>query len=98
MVPVPVLTPSLSSHWIRLVTRADYDVARQLVDGLCSDLPAGPGDLWSRCPDLPRTPLDVAIRGALDAEPPLPPWPRRWERAARRLSRRPVIPGAARPH
>ena len=32
MLPVPVLTPSLSSHWIRFVTRADYTIARKLVD------------------------------------------------------------------
>ena len=70
MIPVPVLTPSLSSHWIRLVTRADYAVARQLVDGLTCDLVAEGPTFWTRCPDLPRTSFDDAIRAALEAEPP----------------------------
>jgi len=69
MIPVPVLTPSLSSHWIRLVTRADYTVARQLVDGLTCDLVGTGSSFWDRCPDLPRTSLDEAIRSALAAEP-----------------------------
>jgi uncharacterized protein YbjT (DUF2867 family) len=69
MIPVPVLTPSLSSHWIRLVTRADYTVARQLVDGLTCDLVATGVSFWDRCPELPRTSLDEAIRAALAAEP-----------------------------
>lgn len=69
MIPVPVLTPSLSSHWIRLVTRADYTVARQLVNGLTCDLVATGVSFWDRCPDLPRTPLDDAIRAALHGEP-----------------------------
>jgi uncharacterized protein YbjT (DUF2867 family) len=88
MVPVPVLTPSLSSHWIRWVTRADYGIARQLVDGLTCDLVAADPDFWSLCPDLPRTPLDDAIRAALAEEPfaRLPAWQRRWERLARALS------------
>ena len=38
MVPVPWLSPSLSSHWLRFVTRADITLARQLVDGLTNDL------------------------------------------------------------
>jgi uncharacterized protein YbjT (DUF2867 family) len=65
MIPVPVLTPSLSSHWLRLVTRADYGIARQLVDGLTSDLVSeGPG-YWARMGGARPEPFDVAARRAL---------------------------------
>ncbi|MCO4761320.1 MAG: NAD(P)H-binding protein [Myxococcales bacterium] len=37
-VPVPLLTPRLSSHWLRIVSGADIAVARELVDGLRHDL------------------------------------------------------------
>ena len=32
LLEVPLVTPRLSSHWIRLVTRADYKLARELVE------------------------------------------------------------------
>lgn len=33
-VPVPVLTPTLSSYWVGLVSDVDWRVARPLIDGL----------------------------------------------------------------
>jgi uncharacterized protein YbjT (DUF2867 family) len=36
-VPVPLLTPWLSSHWIGLVTSVDAGVARPLIEGLSTD-------------------------------------------------------------
>jgi len=88
MIPVPVLTPALSSHWIRLVTRADYGVARQLVDGLTSDLVAEGPTFWDRCPSLPRTPFDDAVAAALQAESDgdMSAWGRGFERLARAVS------------
>ena len=38
IVPVPVLTPRLSSHWIKLVTPLPYGLARPLVDSLINDV------------------------------------------------------------
>jgi uncharacterized protein YbjT (DUF2867 family) len=38
IVPVPVLTPRLSSHWLRLVTDVDLPTARSLVDSLTNDV------------------------------------------------------------
>lgn len=70
MIPVPVLTPSLSSHWIRLVTRADYRIARYLVDGLTTDLIATGPSLWDAIEREPL-PLDEIITSALAAEPDL---------------------------
>jgi uncharacterized protein YbjT (DUF2867 family) len=50
IVKVPVLTPSLSSHWVSLVTPVDTGLVRPLVDGLKSEMvveqqpPAGLND------------------------------------------------------
>jgi hypothetical protein len=68
MVGVPVLTPRLSSYWIALVTRVGLPLAQELVEGVRHDLdPSGPR-VWD---ELPRdlTPLDLAMRRALDDEP-----------------------------
>ena len=68
MVDVPVLTPTLSSYWIRLVTRANGQLARELVQGLTSDLVTADEGLWQRFPQYRRTPLDQAIRQAFEDE------------------------------
>lgn len=87
MIPVPVLTPSLSAHWLRLVTRADYGIARQLVDGLTSDLPGTGPSYWARMGGRGPTPLDEVIRKAL-ADDHVVGTGRRWERAAKWMGNR----------
>jgi hypothetical protein len=68
LVRIPLVTPRLSSHWIRLVTRADHVLARELVEGLTSDLVATRPGFW-RAAGLPvPRPLEEAARLALDAE------------------------------
>jgi uncharacterized protein YbjT (DUF2867 family) len=68
MVRLPVLTPTLSSYWIALVTRTDIGIARELVQGLQSDLmPRGPS-IWDRLPRYARVPLDRAIHDAFEDE------------------------------
>ncbi len=70
IVPVPVLSPRLSSYWIRFVTSVEPALARPLVDGLSEELlvrtppPAGIND----------DPLgfDAAVRAALGTPAPLP--------------------------
>lgn len=87
MVPVPVLTPRLSSWWLRFVTRADYDVARQLVDGLTSDLIAADEGFWRHMGGRSPTPFDEVVRRAIRGEgPPAELSGRLWERAVRRLT------------
>ncbi|MEQ1500717.1 MAG: NAD(P)H-binding protein [Myxococcota bacterium] len=87
MVPVPVLTPRLSSWWLRFVTRADYGVARQLVDGMTSDLVAAGDGFWAELPDHVRVPFDEAVCRALAAEGPVHNRSARlWERAVRTLA------------
>jgi hypothetical protein len=38
VIPVPVLTPRLSSYWLRLVTSVPTNLARALIDGLSQDV------------------------------------------------------------
>jgi uncharacterized protein YbjT (DUF2867 family) len=40
IIPVPVLTPRLSSYWLRLVTSVPTNLARALIDGLSQDVVA----------------------------------------------------------
>jgi len=68
LLKIPLITPRLSSHWIRLVTRADYAVARELVEGLTSDLLATRPGYWEAAGlPLPMG-LEEAARRALAAE------------------------------
>ena len=63
---VPVLSPSLSSHWIGLITPVDAGVARPLVEGLSTETvvkdPSGM-ELF----DVERTPLRAAMHEAVPA-------------------------------
>src|SRR5262249_4645314 len=47
IVAVPFLTPRLSAQWVRLVTRARWSVARELVAGLTHDLVTRDDRYWS---------------------------------------------------
>lgn len=79
MIPVPLLTPRLSSWWLGGVTRANTQIARQLVDGLTHDLVAPDDGYWSRTAHV-RLSFDEAVTRALAEE--LPPERRRervWE-------------------
>ena len=65
---VPFVSPSLSSHWIRLVTRADYRLAAELVEGLTSDLLARRAGFWAAAGLPGPIVLEEAARRALAAE------------------------------
>jgi uncharacterized protein YbjT (DUF2867 family) len=65
---VPVLSPTLSSQWIRLVTRADWSVARELVQGLTHDLLAHDDAYWQMIGHPPLLSFAQAARRALDEE------------------------------
>jgi uncharacterized protein YbjT (DUF2867 family) len=89
MVAVPFPTPTLSSWWIRLVTRADATVARRLVHGLTTDHVVRGGGFWAVIGDRPRVGFDEAVRRALAEErAPRSTVGRTWERVARRVARR----------
>jgi uncharacterized protein YbjT (DUF2867 family) len=87
-VRVPLVSPGLSSHWIRLVTRADHRLATELIEGLTSDLLAAHVGFW-RAADLPEPRnLEDAARRALDEEAPdLPQRSRAVEALAGMLTR-----------
>lgn len=86
---VPLVSPSLSSHWIRLVTRADHRLAAELVEGLTSDLLATRPGFWAAAGLPPPMALEEAARRALAAERPrLPLRSAALERLAGALTRR----------
>jgi uncharacterized protein YbjT (DUF2867 family) len=68
LLDVPLVTPRLSSHWIRLVTRADFRLARELVEGLTSDLLAARPGFWAAAGLPAPVALEEAARRALAAE------------------------------
>ncbi len=68
VVGVPIVTPSLSSYWIALVTRTDLHLARELVQGLQSDLLPSGRSIWELCADHEPVTLSTAIERALAAE------------------------------
>ncbi|MFM7143822.1 MAG: NAD(P)H-binding protein [Alphaproteobacteria bacterium] len=78
MIEVPFVTPRLSSHWVRLVTRADWSVAREIVVGLKDDLLAKDDRFWGMIghPDLLH--FEEAARRALEAERLEGPIPGAW--------------------
>lgn len=65
IVPVPILTPRLSSHWVNLVTPLPYGLARPLVDSLINDVVVSPQRDIRRVIDRDPHTLDEAIRRAL---------------------------------
>jgi uncharacterized protein YbjT (DUF2867 family) len=66
-IPVPLLTPWLSSHWIGLITPVDAGVARPLIEGLSTDTtvtdPSGM-ELF----DFQPRPFQQALRDAIAEE------------------------------
>lgn len=68
MYGVPVLSPRLSSYWISLVTRANEKIARQLVEGLRSDLVALDQGFWRQFPTHRCLGFDEAAQRALRGE------------------------------
>jgi uncharacterized protein YbjT (DUF2867 family) len=65
---LPVLTPHLSSHWVRFVTRARWAVAREVVVGLTHDLLARDDAFWRMIGHTSLIPFGEAARRALAAE------------------------------
>ncbi|MFN0250622.1 MAG: NAD(P)H-binding protein [Kofleriaceae bacterium] len=72
MISVPILTPRLSSYWIALVTRTSLVMARELVEGVRSNLEPTNESLWDRIGHRPLS-IDEAIRRALVDERTKPP-------------------------
>ncbi|EFF89501.1 conserved hypothetical protein, partial [Streptomyces sp. e14] len=67
IVPVPVLTPGLSSHWVGLVTPVPAAIARPLTESLRHEVVCREHDIARYVPDPPGRPLpfDDALALAL---------------------------------
>ena len=67
ILPVPVLTPGLSSHWVGLVTPVPAVIARPLVESLRHEVVCREHDIAEYLPDPPGglTGFDDAVRLAL---------------------------------
>ena len=66
---VPFLSVSLSSWWLKLVTRADFSLARELVLGFKADLLPTDDRYWGEIDYRPRWTFEAAARKALEEEP-----------------------------
>lgn len=64
ILPVPVLTPRLSSYWVGLVTDVDWRVARPLIDGLKNPVVVTDDSIRTHF-TFDRTPFDEAVERAL---------------------------------
>jgi uncharacterized protein YbjT (DUF2867 family) len=67
-VPIPLLSVSLSSWWLKLVTRADFSLARELVLGFKGDLLPEDARYWSEIRYTPKWTFEAAARKALSDE------------------------------
>ena len=67
IIPVPVLTPQLSSYWVGLVTDVDWRVARPLIDGLKNPVVVSDDSITEHV-DVSLTSFDDAVQQALDEQ------------------------------
>ena len=80
IIPVPVLTPRLSSYWLDLVTAVPARIARALIDGLRHDLLADDAEIRRLVP-LSLHSYREAVQAALDLER-MEAVPARWTEGA----------------
>jgi len=67
-IKVPFLTPQLSALWLKLVTRTDFALARELVQGLKDDLLPEDDRIWALLGHTQLLSFDEAARRALASE------------------------------
>jgi uncharacterized protein YbjT (DUF2867 family) len=67
ILPVPVLTPTLSSYWLGLVTAVPANIARALIGGLKHDIPAHDAAIRQLIPQR-LLGFKEAVRAALESE------------------------------
>lgn len=65
IVPVPVMTPGLSSHWLRLTTDVQYEIARPLAESMRYPVTVDPEQDIQDVVSIEQTPIRDAIRQAL---------------------------------
>jgi uncharacterized protein YbjT (DUF2867 family) len=67
IIPVPVLTPRLSSYWVALVTPVKASISMPLIEGLKNEVICRDNRIREILP-IPLTPYDEAVRTALSEE------------------------------
>jgi uncharacterized protein YbjT (DUF2867 family) len=87
---LPVLTPRLSSLWVRLVTGARWPVAREVVLGLTNDLLARDDAFWSLIAHARRLRFAEAARRTLAVESTASPSHGLWAALERARSPHPT--------
>jgi uncharacterized protein YbjT (DUF2867 family) len=65
LIPVPVLTPRLSSYWVHLVTPIPAAIARPLIEGLRNEVVVRDGRAREACPGVVPIGYDEAVRRAV---------------------------------
>jgi uncharacterized protein YbjT (DUF2867 family) len=65
LVPVPVLTPRLSSYWVHLVTPIPSTIAQPLIEGLRSETIVRTGTARELFPEIVPVDYGTAVRAAL---------------------------------
>lgn len=88
MISVPLLTPRLSSLWLRLMTRAQWSIAREVVVGLTEDLLATDAKFWDLIGHSERLTFTQAAERALEVEWSTEPVEGFWGVIERALSTR----------
>ena len=67
IIPVPLLTPKLSSYWVGLITSVKPSISMPLIEGLSNEVVCRDTRIRDIIP-FPLTPYDEAVRIALAEE------------------------------
>jgi len=65
IVPVPVMTPKLSSYWLRLTTDVQFDIARALAESMRNPVTVAAASDLQKIVPIEQTPIETAVRDAL---------------------------------
>jgi hypothetical protein len=65
VIPVPVLTPHLSSYWVHLVTPVSANIVRPLIEGLRNEMIVTDATALTVFPDILPMRFEVALQEAL---------------------------------
>jgi uncharacterized protein YbjT (DUF2867 family) len=66
LVPVPVLTPHLSAHWVHWMTPVHANIVYPLIEGLRNEVVVREDTAKSLFPDIKPLGYETAVRNALD--------------------------------
>ncbi len=66
MIPVPVLTPGLSSHWVHWMTPVSWSIARPLIEGLRNEVVVNDPSAKDLFPDIEPLSYDQSLDLALE--------------------------------